>query len=42
MRILITGAQGQLGTALQQTLKKETLILKDLPAFDLTDPACEA
>lgn len=42
MRILITGAQGQLGFALQQTLKNETLILKDLPEFDLTAPSCEA
>jgi len=41
MRILITGAQGQLGTALQQTLRTETLILKDLPEFDLADPSCE-
>lgn len=36
MRILITGAQGQLGQALQQTLSGEDLILKDLPEFDLT------
>ena len=41
MRILITGAQGQLGKALQEALKGEELILKDLPDFDLTDPACE-
>jgi dTDP-4-dehydrorhamnose reductase len=41
MRLLITGARGQLGTALQQALKKETLILKDLPEFDLTDSTCE-
>ncbi|HEU4685018.1 MAG TPA: dTDP-4-dehydrorhamnose reductase [Nitrospira sp.] len=41
MRILITGAQGQLGTALQQALAGETLILEDLPHFDLADPGCE-
>jgi dTDP-4-dehydrorhamnose reductase len=41
MRILITGANGQLGSALQQALAGEELILKDLPEFDLTDPACE-
>jgi dTDP-4-dehydrorhamnose reductase len=40
MRILITGAQGQLGTALQEALSGERLILKDLPEFDLADPAC--
>jgi dTDP-4-dehydrorhamnose reductase len=42
MRILITGAQGQLGHALQQALSEEDLILKDLPAFDLTRPDSEA
>ena len=36
MRILITGARGQLGQALQQALSGEDLILKDLPEFDLT------
>ena len=36
MRILITGAQGQLGHALQQALSGEDLVLKDLPEFDLT------
>ena len=36
MRILITGAQGQLGHALQHALSGEDLILKDLPEFDLT------
>jgi dTDP-4-dehydrorhamnose reductase len=41
MRILITGARGQLGTALQQVLGGEELVLKHLPGFDLTDPACE-
>ncbi len=42
MRILITGANGQLGSALQEILSGEELILKDLPDFDLTDPSCEA
>jgi dTDP-4-dehydrorhamnose reductase len=41
MRILITGAQGQLGTALQRTLAGEDLVLEDLPEFDLTNPTCE-
>ena len=41
MRILITGAQGQLGKALQEALAGEELFLKDLPDFDLADPACE-
>jgi dTDP-4-dehydrorhamnose reductase len=42
MRILITGAQGQLGHALQQALSGEDLVLKDLPAFDLTQPDSES
>ena len=42
MRILITGAQGQLGHALQQALTGEDLILKDLPDFNLTQSDCEA
>lgn len=42
MRILITGAQGQLGQALQQALIGEDLILKDLPEFDLTQADCES
>jgi dTDP-4-dehydrorhamnose reductase len=41
MRILITGAQGQLGHALQQALLGEDLILKDLPEFDLSRSDCE-
>ena len=41
MRILITGAGGQLGHALQRILAGEDLILKDLPDFDLTNPGCE-
>jgi dTDP-4-dehydrorhamnose reductase len=42
MRILITGAQGQLGWALQQALSGEDLILKDLPEFDLTQAESES
>src|SRR5262245_40297525 len=41
MRILITGARGQLGAALQQALSGDHLILKDLPEFDLTSSSCE-
>ena len=41
MRILITGANGQLGSALQRTLTGQDLVLKDLPDFDLTTPDCE-
>jgi len=41
MRILITGANGQLGSALQPVLARHDLILKDLPAFDVTHPQCE-
>ena len=41
MRILITGANGQLGSALQRTLTGEDLVLRDLPDFDLTTPTCE-
>jgi dTDP-4-dehydrorhamnose reductase len=41
MRILITGAQGQLGSALQRAMAGEDLILKDLPDFDLNNPDCE-
>ena len=41
MRVLITGANGQLGKALQRILSGQDLILKDLPEFDLTSPACE-
>lgn len=42
MRILITGAQGQLGQALQQALSKADLVLKDLPDFDLSHADCES
>jgi len=41
VRILITGAQGQLGSALQEALRGNDLILRDLPDFDLTHPSCE-
>lgn len=37
MRIAITGSKGQLGTALQQVLVSEELLLLDLPEHDLTD-----
>jgi dTDP-4-dehydrorhamnose reductase len=42
MRILITGAQGQLGHALRQALSGADLILKDLPEFDLTQSDSES
>ncbi|MFC1975250.1 dTDP-4-dehydrorhamnose reductase [Chloroflexota bacterium] len=40
MRIVITGANGQLGQALQKELEErgETVIPTDVPDFDLTDP----
>jgi dTDP-4-dehydrorhamnose reductase len=41
MRILITGANGQLGFDLQCTLASHELVLMDLPAFDLTKPSGE-
>jgi len=41
MRILITGSEGQLGSALKRILAGQDLVLKDLPEFDLTNPACE-
>jgi len=41
MRIVITGSEGQLGSALKRILANEDLVLKDLPEFDLTKPACE-
>ena len=41
MRILITGANGQLGCDLQRTLASHELILMDLPTFDLTKSSCE-
>lgn len=42
MRILITGADGQLGLELQQALKGETLIPCVWPTFDLLKPDVEA
>ncbi|MFY4729156.1 dTDP-4-dehydrorhamnose reductase [Nitrospira sp. BLG_2] len=41
MRILITGANGQLGSALGEVFGYETVIPKDLPDFDLTRPTVE-
>ena len=41
MRILITGANGQLGCDLQRAVASHELVLMDLPAFDLTTPSCE-
>jgi dTDP-4-dehydrorhamnose reductase len=38
MRILITGANGQLGWELQRALSTHDLILADQPEFELTDP----
>ena len=42
MRILITGARGQLGRELQQVLRDHQLTLLDIPDFDLTKPGVEA
>lgn len=41
MRIVITGADGQLGLELQQALKNETIIPLVWPAFDLLKPDAE-
>ncbi|MCM3901279.1 MAG: dTDP-4-dehydrorhamnose reductase [Pyrinomonadaceae bacterium] len=41
MRILITGANGQLGCDLQRALESHELILMDLPTFDLIKSSCE-
>lgn len=41
MRILITGANGQLGHELQRVLKGHTLLLGIWPAFDLLKPNVE-
>ena len=41
MRILITGANGQLGCDLQRTLASHELVLMDIPTFDLTKSSCE-
>lgn len=42
MRILITGAKGQLGADLQRVLASEELLLVDLPEFDLCKNDIEA
>lgn len=42
MRVLVTGATGQLGTVLCRRLSHETLLPKDLPAFDLSQSGLEA
>ncbi len=41
MRVLLTGANGQLGSALCEVFGYETVIPKDLPDFDLTRPTVE-
>ncbi len=41
MRIVITGAGGQLGCELQQVLRSHDLTLLDLPTFDLSQPRSE-
>ena len=38
MRILVTGAKGQLGYELQQVLSDEDLVLANQPDYELTDP----
>lgn len=40
MRILITGAKGQLGRALQRQFERESVWPADLPECDVTDRAC--
>ncbi len=42
MRILITGANGQLGHELQQVLHDQELTLANVPEFDLTKLGVEA
>lgn len=41
MRILITGANGQLGHELVRALRGHDLVLADMPAFDLLKPEAE-
>jgi dTDP-4-dehydrorhamnose reductase len=41
MRVLLTGANGQLGSALCEVFGYETVIPKDLPDFDLSRPTVE-
>jgi dTDP-4-dehydrorhamnose reductase len=38
MRIVITGAEGQLGRAVQSALAEQALVLMDIPGWDITDP----
>ncbi len=38
MKIIITGANGQVGTALQRVYAEHSLVLVDLPDFDITRP----
>ena len=38
MRIVITGALGQLGKAMQAALAEDALVLIDIPDWDITDP----
>jgi dTDP-4-dehydrorhamnose reductase len=40
MRILITGAKGQLGQALQRQFARDAVLPVDLPECDITDRAC--
>lgn len=42
MRILITGSNGQLGHELRRVLQSETLLLANLPEFDLLNTEVEA
>jgi dTDP-4-dehydrorhamnose reductase len=37
MRIAITGAEGQLGSSLQEAFEGHDLLLIDLPEYDVTD-----
>jgi dTDP-4-dehydrorhamnose reductase len=42
MRILVTGANGQLGQELQRALRGEDVFAADQPEYELTDPALSA
>jgi dTDP-4-dehydrorhamnose reductase len=39
MRIVVTGAEGQLGRGLQRVLRGNDLLLVDLPEYDVTEPS---